>query len=115
MFINSLDYFVCCIKFWNTNSRMILSPDSSNHMAPDTNSHHPDLVFDVPSSHREPALNLGTHFYLITSELFSIYIFEIYDVFFTFNFLKAISNIICNSTWKREYRHFILFNNSSCL
>lgn len=40
---------------------MILSPDSSNHVIPDNNVAHPDIVLDVPSHHREPALNLGTY------------------------------------------------------
>lgn len=41
---------------------MILSPDSSNHMITDTNTTaHPEIAIDVPSHHREPALNLGTY------------------------------------------------------
>lgn len=38
---------------------MIISPDSSNHMVPDTNAVHQDIVVDVLPHHREPALNLG--------------------------------------------------------
>lgn len=38
-------------------------------MLPDTNLSHPNIVVDVPSHHREPALNLGTY---STSEILPI-------------------------------------------